>query len=238
MVDGAGSDHAIQLSLKRLMDVALSVGGLVVLSPILTAIAVATRLDSPGPVVFRHQRIGRSSRPFDLFKFRSMVSGGDDTDYKEYLRQLIESERGGDGYGLPYRKMADDPRVTRMGRILRRYYLDELPQLWNILRGDMSLVGPRPHVQFEVDHYTPEQKRRLTVRPGCTGLWQVAGKANCTFSELIALDLEYIDRWSLWLDLQIIFRTLLLMVRGGEGVWSRIAKRVPGLEEEGRVTAQ
>ena len=170
-------NHRARRPLKRMMDVTLAAGGLVLLSPVLAAIAVATRLDSPGPVIFRHGRVGQDGKPFDLYKFRSMVCGGDDTGYKDYLQKLIESEYGDDG-GLPYRKMEDDPRVTRVGRIIRRYYLDELPQLWNILKGDMSLVGPRPHVQFEVDHYTPEQYQRLTVKPGCTGLWQVAGKAG------------------------------------------------------------
>lgn len=224
-------NYRAQRPLKRVMDVTLSAGGLVLLSPVLAAIALATKLDSPGPVLFKHKRIGRDGRTFDLYKFRSMVCGGDDTEYKEYLHKLIESESG-DGGGLPYRKMEDDPRVTRVGQIIRRYYLDELPQLWNILKGDMSLVGPRPHVQFEVDHYTPEQRRRLTVKPGCTGLWQVAGKADCTFSELIALDLEYIDRQSFWFDLRVILKTAALMLRGGEGVWARIAKRVPARERE------
>jgi lipopolysaccharide/colanic/teichoic acid biosynthesis glycosyltransferase len=233
-MDPANWNHTAQRTLKRIFELALSAGGLFLLSPVMAAIALAVRLDSPGPVIFRHRRIGRKGRPFDLYKFRSMVSGGDDTEYMQYLHQLIESERGGDGKGLPYRKMEDDSRVTHAGRILRRYYFDELPQLWNIIKGDMSLVGPRPHVQFEVDHYMPEQQRRLTVKPGCTGLWQVAGKADSTFNELIELDLEYIDRWSLWLDLQIIFKTAWLMLRGGEGVWARAAKRIPGQEGERR----
>ena len=124
--------------------------------------------------------------------------------------------------------MDDDPRVTRVGRLLRRYYLDELPQLWNIIRGEMSLVGPRPHVQLEVDNYTPEQRRRLSVRPGMTGLWQVQGKADCTFNELIELDLEYIDHWNLWLDVQIMVRTFLVMLHGGEGFRTLMAKFIPG----------
>jgi lipopolysaccharide/colanic/teichoic acid biosynthesis glycosyltransferase len=220
-------DHRLQQGLKRALDVTLSGGGLVLLSPVMAAIALAIRFDSPGPVIFRHQRVGRHGQPFDLFKFRSMIYGGDDTGYMDYLRRLIESEQGGDGRGLPYHKMANDVRVTRIGKALRHYYLDELPQLWNILKGEMSLVGPRPHVQFEVDQYRPEQRRRLLVKPGATGLWQVAGKANCTFTELIELDLEYIDRWSLTLDLQIIMKTLWLMLRGGEGIWMRAVKRIP-----------
>lgn len=217
----------LERGLKRLFDIILSLLGLILLSPVLTIIAIAIKLDSRGPVMYRHQRIGKDGTPFALCKFRSMISGGDDGSYMQYLQQLIESEQNGNGDGMPYRKMESDPRVTRVGRFLRRYYLDELPQLWNILKGEMSLIGPRPHVQFEVDHYTPEQCRRLSVRPGATGLWQVAGKADCTFSELIALDLEYIDRWSLLLDIQILLTTFLLMARGGEEFWARMAKSIP-----------
>ena len=226
------ASQRVQLALKRAMDVTLAAGGLILLWPLMLVIALAVKRGSPGPVIYRHQRIGQGGRPFNLYKFRSMVCGGDDAGYMDYLRQLIESERDGNGPGQPYRKMEGDSRVTRVGGILRRYYLDELPQLWNVLKGDMSLVGPRPHVQFEVDHYTPEQRRRLTVKPGCTGLWQVAGKADCTFSELIALDLEYIDDWSFGLDVQVILRTVWLMLRGGEGVWARAPKRVPGTQAE------
>ncbi len=132
------------------------------------------------------------------------------------MQRLIESEVKPGSSALPYRKMDGDPRVTRVGRILRRFYLDELPQLINVLRGDMSLVGPRPHVQLEVDHYTVEQFRRLSVRPGITGLWQIEGKADCTFTELIQLDLDYIDRWSLLFDLNILVKTFYSLLRGGE----------------------
>jgi len=227
MMDNTSWNYTAQRTLKRAIDVVLSAAGLVVLSPVLAAIAVATKLDTRGPVIYHHERIGQGSKPFRLYKFRSMVTGGGDAGYKRYLRELIESD--GDGDGRPYRKMEEDPRVTRVGRFLRRTYLDELPQLWNVLRGDMSLVGPRPHVQFEVEHYTDEQRRRLEAKPGCTGLWQVAGKADCTFSELIALDLEYIDNWSLGLDAHIFLRTAIAMARGGkEVVWARVAKHVPG----------
>ena len=231
MMDKTSWNTNAQRVLKRALDVMLSAAGLVVLSPILAAIAVATKLDSPGPVLYHHERIGQGGKPFRLYKFRSMVTGGDDAGYKRYLRELIESDRDGDGNGRPYRKMGEDPRVTRVGSFLRHYYLDELPQLWNVLIGDMSIVGPRPHVQFEVDYYTEEQLRRLEIKPGCTGLWQVAGKPDCTFSELIELDLEYIDHWSLRLDARIFQRTVVLLARGGDGVWARASKQVPGREE-------
>lgn len=217
----------IEQGLKRGLDIALALAGLIFLSPLFLAIGIAVKLDSPGKVIYRHKRVGRNGVPFSLLKFRSMMSGGDDTSYMQYLNELIQSERNGDGQPLPYRKLGADPRVTRVGRVLRTFYLDELPQLVNILRGDMSLVGPRPHVQFEVDHYTEEQRRRLSTRPGATGLWQVVGKADCTFSELIDLDLQYIDHWSFWLDVKIILKTIALFLKGGEGFWARMAKRIP-----------
>jgi lipopolysaccharide/colanic/teichoic acid biosynthesis glycosyltransferase len=224
--------HRLQQSLKRALDITLSAIGLILLLPMMVVIALAIRLDSPGPVLFRHRRVGRNGRLFDLLKFRTMYYGGDDSGYMEYLRQLIESEQDGGGRGLPYNKMDNDVRVTRTGKVLRRYYLDELPQLWNILKGEMSLVGPRPHVQFEVDHYRPEQQRRLLVKPGATGLWQVVGKSNCTFSELIELDLDYIDRWSLGFDLWIMMNTVWLMLPGGKVIWARTVKRIPGEERK------
>jgi lipopolysaccharide/colanic/teichoic acid biosynthesis glycosyltransferase len=214
-------------NLKRLLDITFSLLGLILLAPLFGLIALAIRLETPGSVIFKHRRIGKGGSPFYLLKFRSMVSGGDDTGYMHYLSELIESERNGNTTGLPYRKMAGDPRVTSVGKVLRTYYLDELPQLVNILLGHMSVVGPRPHVQFEVDNYTYEQYRRLTVKPGATGLWQVQGKADCTFNELIQLDLDYIDRWNLGLDIEIIVKTGVLMLRGGEGFWARMTKYIP-----------
>jgi lipopolysaccharide/colanic/teichoic acid biosynthesis glycosyltransferase len=218
--------HRFQITLKRALDVLLSVAGLILLSPIILLITIAIKIDSPGPVFYKHQRIGKNGKPFNLYKFRSMVSGGDDSSYMDYLAELIESAKTNNG--RPYNKMEADPRVTRVGQFLRKSYLDELPQFWNILLGEMSLVGPRPHVQFEVDHYSENERRRLSVKPGATGIWQVHGKNDCTFRELIELDMEYVDRWSLGLDLKLIWRTILLMVSGGEGSWSRMAKIIPG----------
>jgi lipopolysaccharide/colanic/teichoic acid biosynthesis glycosyltransferase len=218
-----------QRGLKRVFDIIVAGSGLVLLSPLMLVLALVIALESKGSVIYKHRRIGLGGKAFDLYKFRSMVRGGDDSGYIAYLQQLIESEKHPDGKGMAYRKMNGDRRVTRVGSFLRNYYLDELPQFWNILTGDMSLVGPRPHVQFEVDHYTDEQRRRLSVKPGATGLWQVAGKADCTFTELISLDLAYIDNWNFWMDLKIIFRTFSLMLRGGEGFWARMTKKIPGM---------
>jgi lipopolysaccharide/colanic/teichoic acid biosynthesis glycosyltransferase len=221
-----GLNFMVQQAFKRFFDILLSLAGLVILSPLLALIALAVRLDSPGPALFSHLRIGKGGRPFVLYKFRSMLPGGDDSAYLRYLHALIHSDLAGPARGLPYRKLDADPRLTRLGRLLRCSYLDELPQLFNVLRGEMSLVGPRPHVPFEVAHYTPEQRRRLAVCPGLTGLWQVDGKAECTFGELVRLDLDYIDRWSLWLDLHILFKTLVLLLRGGERYRARQAGRI------------
>lgn len=216
--------------IKRLIDLLISICFLVFFLPFLAFIALLVRLDSPGPVFYWHKRIGKAGIPFNLIKFRTMEANRDDSDYLRYLKALIESERNGNGNGngngMPYRKMSSDERITRIGRALRKYYLDELPQMWNILKGEMSLVGPRPHVQFEVNYYTPEQRRRLSVPPGATGLWQVAGKGDSTFNKLIELDLEYVDQWDLRLDFQILLQTILLMLHGGEGSWSRADKSI------------
>lgn len=219
--------NPVNNSLKRIIDIFIVICSLLLLWPVILIIAIAIKLDSKGPVIYRHQRIGKDGSTFHLYKFRSMVSGGDDSSYIQYLKELIESERNGNGKALPYRKLMGDPRITRVGRVIRALYLDELPQLWNILKGDMSLVGPRPHVRLEVEHYTPEQRRRLTVKPGATGLWQVTAKADSSFSELIDLDLQYIDNWSIWLDLKIILMTVGLVLKGGEGFWTRMSKKIP-----------
>jgi lipopolysaccharide/colanic/teichoic acid biosynthesis glycosyltransferase len=217
----------LQLAIKRILDMICALLALIFTSPLLLIIAILVKLDSPGPVIYRHHRVGKNGRPFELYKFRTMVCGGDDSNYMNYLRELIESAKANPSNGKPYAKMKDDWRVTRVGRVLRTYYLDELPQMINVLKGDLSIVGPRPHVQFEVDNYTPEQARRLTVTPGATGLWQVSGKADCTFAELLAYDLEYIDHWSIWLDLQIMAKTILIILNGGEAFWTRTTKRIP-----------
>ena len=206
----------IQRVVKRGMDFTLALAGLILLCPFYLLIALIIKLDSPGKAIYRHRRIGKQGIPFDMYKFRTMASDNNDAGYMQYLNTLIESEINGKDSALPYRKLEGDPRVTKVGKALRCFYLDELPQLANVLKGDMSLVGPRPHVQFEVDHYKPEQLRRLSVRPGMTGLWQIEGKAECSFSELIEVDLSYIDRWSLWSDIRILGLTFYSLILGGE----------------------
>ena len=196
----------VSLFLKRLADLALAGAGLIAIAPLLAAIALAIKLDSPGPVLYQAQRVGRKGNTFLCHKFRTMV---DDADLaKAGLR--VRNQREG-----PFFKMMNDPRVTRLGHWLRRHSLDELPQLWNVLGGEMSLVGPRPHPVDDFELYELEHFRRLDVTPGITGLWQVTARGDPSFQRNMALDLEYIERWSLGLDLQILFKTLFAVVRGG-----------------------
>jgi exopolysaccharide biosynthesis polyprenyl glycosylphosphotransferase len=193
------------LFIRRCVDVALSLALLVLLSPLLLVIAILIKATSPGPVLFRQLRCGLHGRPFTFLKFRSMRIDA------ETLKPQLAPFNEMDG---PAFKMTNDPRVTSVGRFLRRTSLDELPQLWNILRGDMSFVGPRPAVREEVRQYEPWQRRRLSMKPGLTCLWQVSGRNELTFDEWMRLDLEYIDNWSLWLDLKIAIMTIPAVVRG------------------------
>ncbi len=190
------------LFLKRLLDVTGAAIGLLLLSPLMAAIAVLIRLDSPGSVFYIAERIGAKGRRFCCVKFRSMVTGSDRL--KENLRE--QNQRHG-----PIFKIEEDPRITRIGRILRRYSLDELPQLWNVLRGEMSLVGPRPHPVDDVNRYELHHYRRLDVKPGMTGLWQVTARKNPSFELNMHLDLMYIESWSLLLDLSILARTVRVL---------------------------
>ena len=184
---------------KRLFDIVGALVALVLSSPLLALAALLIKLESRGPVVYKSVRIGRGARPFTFFKLRSMVDGADR--HRHTLSHLNET----DG---PVFKMARDPRVTRIGRLLRISSVDEIPQLWNVLRGEMSLVGPRPPIAEEVAQYEPWQLRRLDVLPGITCLWQISGRSRIGFQEWMRLDLEYIKHRSLWLDLKILVRTI------------------------------
>lgn len=185
---------------KRIIDVVASAALLVVLSPVLAAITLAVRLSSPGPALYRWHVVGLGGRPFVGYKFRTMVAQADD--FKQALLDMNEM-RG------PVFKMQQDPRVTPLGRFLRRYSLDELPQLWNVLVGDMSLVGPRPPLRSEFERFSERHRRKLSVRPGITCLWQVSGRNEISdFEDWVRLDLEYIERWSLLLDLRILLQTI------------------------------
>jgi lipopolysaccharide/colanic/teichoic acid biosynthesis glycosyltransferase len=191
--------------LKRIMDVFVSSLALLFLWPLMVLIAIAVKLESPGPVIYRSLRVGKYGREFDCYKFRTMVAGSDAL--KESLGRL--NQRRG-----PFFKIADDPRVTPFGTFLRKYSLDELPQLWNVLKGDMSLVGPRPHPVEDCAQYTSEHRRRLDVTPGVTGLWQVMARGNPSFEICMILDLAYIEKWSLLLDCRILFKTIPAVLAG------------------------
>jgi lipopolysaccharide/colanic/teichoic acid biosynthesis glycosyltransferase len=198
---------------KRSLDVAGSLIGLVVVSPVLGGVALAVRLDSPGPILFRQIRLGLGGRPFTVFKFRTMQLSADERRHQEHIRELLRTGEAANE-DTTWAPIAADPRVTAIGGFLRRSHLDELPQFVNVLRGDMSLVGPRPPIPYEVELYEPWQLRRLAVVPGLTGLWQAYGWGRLTFAEGVKLDLEYVERRSFGLDLRIILRTLWQILVG------------------------
>ncbi|HEX4487324.1 MAG TPA: sugar transferase [Terriglobales bacterium] len=197
-----GEQHAL---FKRAFDFLLALAGSILLSPLLLLIAALIKIFSPGPVLFRQARVGRNGRLFTMLKFRSMMVDA------EKMQSAIAAQNEMSG---PVFKMLHDPRVSSIGRYLRMWSLDELPQLWNVLCGDMSLVGPRPPLPGEVGQYQSWHHRRLSMRPGLTCLWQVSGRNRIDFDAWMKLDLEYIDHWSWWLDVKILFRTLPAMLRG------------------------
>lgn len=199
-----GKPRVLYLMVKRIMDFICAFIGLVVLTPLFIIIGILIKLEDPrGSIFFYQTRIGKDEKPFRMYKFRSMVSNAE-----ELLDDLLEkNEISGAMF-----KMKEDPRITRVGKFIRKTSIDELPQLWNVIRGNMSLVGPRPALPREVNQYTSYDKLRLVVTPGCTGLWQVSGRNNMGFHEMLELDLEYIERRSLWLDVKVLFRTVKIIV--------------------------
>ncbi len=205
--------------LKRFLDIAISALALVLLAPLMMLCALAIQLDSPGPIFFRQVRAGKDSKEFALLKFRSMLANCDPRLHQEYVKSFIVQQES----NLPTSddsslyKLTRDPRVTRVGRWLRKTSLDELPQLWNVLRGDMSLVGPRPPIAYELEHYTDDAMQRLTVKPGITGLWQVSGRSRTTFQEMVDLDMRYIATRSILMDLWIIVMTVPVVVLARDG---------------------
>ncbi|MGQ9498492.1 MAG: sugar transferase [Desulfotomaculales bacterium] len=190
----------MKLVTKRAIDIAVSLAGLALCTPLFLVVAVLIKLDSPGPVFFRQERIGKGGRPFYPFKFRTMVQ---------------DAER----MGLRYNTAVDDPRITRVGRVLRNCGVDELPQLINVLKGEMSLVGPRPTLRYQVEKYDAFQRRRLEVKPGITGWALVNGRNRLSWEERIKLDVWYVDNWSLWLDVKILLKTLWVVLVTHEGVY-------------------
>lgn len=205
---------SMQDVLSRTIDIALAATLLVALAPLLALIAAAIKLDSPGPVLFRQRRVGRRLAPFTVNKFRTMRHGASHERHRAFVLALIAGEQPQQPQGAPRFKIAGDTRVTRIGALLRRSSLDELPQLWNVLRGEMALIGPRPPIPYEVEHYPPHWFERFAVKPGITGLWQVSGRSELTLEQMIALDVQYVRRRSLRLDLAILACTLPAVLSG------------------------
>ncbi|AEI45249.1 sugar transferase [Paenibacillus mucilaginosus] len=199
-----GYGHNVYLAMKRMIDIVGAIVGLVITAPLFIILAILIKLeDQKGPVFFKQQRVGKNEALFHMFKFRSMVSNAE-----ELLAQLLsQNEVSGHMF-----KMKNDPRITRIGRFIRKTSLDELPQLWNVLRGDMSLVGPRPPLPREVKEYSNYHKQRLSVTPGCTGLWQVSGRSQLGFEEMVELDLKYIANRNLFFDIKIILKTVKVLL--------------------------
>ena len=209
-------DHSRGYAAKRLFDITGALAMLAVLWPLMVLVALAIALTSRGPVIFKQKRLGQGGRPFTFYKFRSMVQDGDDRVHRSYIASYIAEDAKADQgaeRGTPY-KLRTDPRITRIGRLIRKTSIDELPQLFNVLRGDMSLVGPRPPIPYEAAHYQSWHLRRVTsMKPGLTGLWQVEGRGRVTFNDMVRLDLRYIRDCSLVVDLKILAKTVVVVLR-------------------------
>jgi lipopolysaccharide/colanic/teichoic acid biosynthesis glycosyltransferase len=212
------SKKQLPVVIKRGMDIVGSSILLLIFSPMLAAISLAIRLSSKGPVIFKQERVGQFGKNFRCFKFRTMHMNNDPKIHRDYVQRLIAGKAEKDKREtepLIY-KITNDPRVTQFGKFLRRTSLDEFPQFWNVLRGEMSLVGPRPPLPYEFEVYDFWHRRRvLEIKPGVTGLWQVTGRSSVSFDDMVRLDLRYCQGWSLWLDLKILLATPLAVLRGG-----------------------
>ncbi|HPF71120.1 MAG TPA: sugar transferase [Candidatus Krumholzibacteria bacterium] len=206
--------------LKRAGDVLVASVMLLLLAPVMAAIAIAVKRSGPGPVLFVQERLGKDGRPFPFFKFRSMVHNSDDAIHRQFAAMFIAGDKDGcrqTNGGEDLFKIKADPRITRVGAFLRKTSLDELPQLFNILRGEMSLVGPRPPIAYEIENYQPWHMERLKAVPGLTGLWQVSGRSQVSFDDMVRLDVRYINTWSPLKDLAIMLKTIPVVLRGTGG---------------------
>ena len=203
--------HGFELFLKRVLDIVGSLVGLLFFSPLFFIISLAIKMSSPGPIIFNQIRLGKGGNKFVFLKFRSMDANNDDRIHRDYVAELIRGNLEKINQGNernPVFKIKKDNRVTKIGKIIRKTSLDELPQLWNVLRGEMSLVGPRPPIPYEIEKYEPWHLRRvLEMKPGITGLWQVEGRNTTTFDNMVRLDLRYVRDWSIWLDIKILWKT-------------------------------
>jgi lipopolysaccharide/colanic/teichoic acid biosynthesis glycosyltransferase len=202
--------------LKRLLDIFVTLLLLPFIAIAMLLVAVTIRLDSPGPVLFRQRRVGLNGDEFELLKFRSMYENSDDGLHREAIEKYLANKALNNGTSA-YKKL-EDPRITRVGKIIRKTSLDELPQFLNVLRGEMSLVGPRPPLRYEVDLYSPHDKLRLCGKPGLTGIWQVYARSQVPFAEMVAMDIAYLRQQSLWLDIKLIVLTVPVMVLGRGGM--------------------
>jgi len=226
-------DHTFQFACKRLLDVVVSATLLVLLSPFMLLLALLVKLDSSGPALFVQERVGAQRvleggkqvwkrRNFRMYKFRSMTHNADSKLHYSFVKAFIANNRNEmttlQGEETEVRKLVHDPRVTRIGKFIRKTSLDELPQLWNVLKGDMSLVGPRPCIPYELEMYKPWHCERLDIIPGLTGMWQVTSRSTADFDEMIKLDIWYVRNFSLWLDLKILFQTPLVVILGRGGM--------------------
>ncbi len=214
---------------KRLIDFLFSLLALIILIPVFIILAIIIRLDTPGPIIFKQKRVGArlirhnrteewSQIEFTCYKFRTMVANADSALHKDYIKAYIKNDEKRmseyQGEDTQVRKLINDPRITKVGRILRKTSLDELPQFWNILRGDMSLVGPRPAIPYEIPFYKQWYLKRLQGKPGLTGLWQVTARSSSDFDEMVRLDIDYLENQSIWLDLLIIIKTPFVVISG------------------------
>lgn len=211
-IDAKGPGDAVGRMLKRAIDVFGSFAGLILLTPAFAVIALVIKLTSQGPVFFTQDRVGCNGKKFKLFKFRTMFVGNDDRIHREYVKKLIKGELGEEQNGVF--KIKGDPRTTPVGKLLRKFSVDELPQLLNVLKGDMSLVGPRPPILYELEEYWGWQRNRLIGwKPGITGAWQVSGRSSTTFDQMVRLDLRYLNGWSVLLDLKILGLTPIAVLK-------------------------
>lgn len=211
----AARDRRVYLAAKRSVDLILAVLALVMLIPLMAVVALLVRLTSPGPALFRQTRVGRDGRPFTMLKFRTMTCGCSDQLHRDYVRHLLSDDPLMPGAPSGAYKLGNDPRLTPIGGFLRRTSIDELPQLLNVLRGDMSLVGPRPMLPWEAELLTDRYADRFTVPPGITGLWQTSGRSTLTMRQALDLDLAYTARRGMSLDLRILLKTALVVLRRG-----------------------
>lgn len=205
---------------KRALDLVLGAVILVLVSPVMLLITLLVKQSSPGPVLFVQERLGRDGQPFRFYKFRSMAHNSDDAIHRQFAAMFINGDKSGcaeSNEGEEVFKLKRDPRITPIGGFLRRTSLDELPQLFNIVKGEMSLIGPRPPIAYELENYQPWHMERLKAVPGLTGLWQVSGRSSVSFEEMVRLDVRYINEWSPLLDLKILLKTVPVVLKGTGG---------------------